>query len=200
LLGWYSDEPADLSQFGIPNGTFVVCCTANYRPRKGIDFLIDAMEQLPADVPAHLMLVGHMDAQKLTQRINASPMRERIHRIGFQTNAPEISAASDIFCLPSIKREGLARSVIEAMAYGVPPIVTDSGGSPELVIDGESGLIVPPMDAPALARAIEKLFRDPILRQRLGQAARKRIATAFRNEDTVAKTIALYQELIPDPQ
>ena len=145
------------------------------------------------------MLVGRMDAKKLTLRIEKSPVRDRIHRVGFVSNAPEFSAACDVFCLPSTKREGLPRAVIEAMAYRVPPVVTDSGGSPELVVDGESGIVVPPMNAQALADAIEKLYRDDDLRRRMGEAARERIATAFRNEDTVKKTIALYEELVPNP-
>lgn len=196
ILDWYDAQPADLKQFEIPDTAFVVCCTANYRPRKGVDFLIDAIERLPTDVPVHLILVGHMDADKLTARIESSPIRARIHRIGFREDAPAISAACDVFCLPSTKREGLARSVIEAMAYSIPPVVTDSGGSPELVVDGVSGFVVPPSDAEALADAIVKLYRDPELRARMGRAARERIATEFRNEDTVRKTIALYEELV----
>ena len=199
MLEWYDATPANLTAFGIPEDAFVVGCTANYRPRKGIDFLIDAIEALPDDVPVHLMLVGHMDAAKLSRRIARSPMGERVHRVGFRDDAPALSAACDVFCLPSTKREGLARSVIEAMAYRVPPVVTDSGGSPELVVDGVSGFVVPPRDAQAIADAIEALYRDPALRQRMGEAARQRIATDFRNEDTVRKTIALYQELVPDP-
>ena len=58
---------------------------------------------------------------------------------------------------------------------------------------------MPPRDAQAIADAIEKLYRDPELRRRMGDAARERIATDFRNEDTVRKTIALYEELVPDP-
>jgi len=198
-LEWYTATPADLTEYGIPADAFVVGCTANYRPRKGIDFLIDAIEALPRDAPVHLMLVGHMDAAKLTQRIERSPAKDRIHRVGFVTNAPELSAACDVFCMPSTKREGLARSIIEAMVYRVPPVVTDSGGSPELVVDGESGIVVPPRDAQGLADGIEKLYRDDALRKRMGEAARERIATAFRNEDTVQKTIALYEELVPSP-
>ena len=101
--------------------------------------------------------------------------------------------------MPSTKREGLARAIIEAMAYRVAPVVTDAGGSPELVVDGECGFVVPPRDAGALAEAIGKLYRDPELRKRFGDAARERIGTAFRNEDTVRKTIALYEELVPNP-
>ncbi|HNP63413.1 MAG TPA: glycosyltransferase [Woeseiaceae bacterium] len=198
LLEWYDQEPADLQQFGIPKEAFVVGCTANYRPRKGVDYLIDAVELLPADIPVHLLLVGRMDAPELTRRIGKSPIRNRIHRSGFRTDAPAVSAACDVFCLPSTKREGLPRSVIEAMAYRVPPVVTDSGGSPELIVDGVSGFKVPPRSAAAIAEKIEQLYRDPALRQRMGQAARDRIGRDFRNEDTVKKTIALYEELVQE--
>ena len=196
-LEWYTATPADLTACGIPAGACVVGCTANYRPRKGIEYLIDAIERLPDDV--HLLLIGHMDAARLTRHIERSPAKARVHRVGFVGNAPELSAACDIFCMPSTKREGLARAIIEAMAYRVPPVVTNAGGSPELVVDGECGFVVPPKDAAALAEAIGRLYRDPELRQRFGDAARHRIGTAFRNEDTVRKTVALYQELVPNP-
>jgi glycosyltransferase involved in cell wall biosynthesis len=198
-LEWYTATPANLVDYGVPEGVFVVGCTANYRPRKGIDYLIDAIEALPSDVQVHLVLIGRMDAKELTARIERSPIGTRIHRVGFVDNAPELSAACDVFCMPSTKREGLARAIIEAMAYRVPPVVTDAGGSPELVVDGVSGFVVPPRDAQGLADAIEKLYRDKGLRQRMGEAARQRIATDFRNEDTVRKTIALYEELVPEP-
>jgi glycosyltransferase involved in cell wall biosynthesis len=163
-LEWFTATPARLEDYGIPEDAFVVACTANYRPRKGIDYLIGGIELLPSDIPAHLLLIGHMEAEKLTRRIEKSPARERIHRIGWVPNAPELSAASD-----------------------------------ELVVDGVSGVVVPPRNAQGIADAIETLYRDERLRQRMGEAARARIETAFRNEDTVRNTIALYQELVPDP-
>ncbi|MEX2122866.1 MAG: glycosyltransferase family 4 protein [Woeseia sp.] len=197
-LEWYSDEPADLATVGIPKGAFVVGCVANYRPRKGIEILVEAIERLPQDIGRniHLLLTGRMDADALTRRIDRSPARDRIHRTGFREDAPSLSAACDVFCLPSTRREGLSRAIIEAMAYGVPPIVTDSGGSPELVVDGESGIVVPVNDSNAIAVAIERLCRDAGFRERLGKAARQRIATDFRSEDTVQKTIALYRSLV----
>jgi glycosyltransferase involved in cell wall biosynthesis len=196
-LEWYTEEPADLTQLGMPEDAFVVCCVANYRPRKGIEVLVEAMERLPADMNAWLLLIGRMDVPRLTRCIERSPAKERILRTGFREDAPALCAASDVFCLPSIRREGLARAVIEAMAYRVPPIVTDSGGSPELVVDGESGIVVPVEDSAAIAAAIEKLYRDQDLRRRLGEGARQRIATTFRAEDTIQKTIELYRSLVP---
>lgn len=193
-LEWYSEKPADLTTVGVSREAFVVGCVANYRPRKGIEVLVEAVERLPDDV--HLLLIGRMSAPRLTRRIARSPAKARIHRTGFRQDAPALSAACDVFCLPSTRREGLSRAIIEAMAYGVPPVVTDSGGSPELVVDGVSGLVVAANDSRGLAAAIERLYRDGELRACLGRAARDRIATEFRSEDTVQKTIALYQSLL----
>lgn len=195
-LEWYSDQPVSRSTLGIPDDAFLIGCTASYRPRKGVEFLVAAMDLLANDIPAHLVLVGHMQARKLDRQIAASHAADRIHRVGFRDDAPAVSAACDVFCLPSTKREGLPRSVIEAMAYRVPPIVTNSGGSPELIEPGNSGLLVPVRNSQAIADAIELLYRNPELRRSMGDAARQRIADHFRNEDTVSKTLSLYESLL----
>jgi glycosyltransferase involved in cell wall biosynthesis len=194
-LDWYTAPPADLRALGIPEGAFVIACVANYRPRKGIEYLVAALATLPPEWPVHLLLVGRMESPALTAAIARSPAKERIHVVGHRPDAPRLTAASDVFVLPSIKREGLARSLIEAMAYGVAPIVTDCGGSPELVIDGDSGIVVPVRDAAALAAAIRRLYEDPALRHSLGAAARERIGSRFRIETTIEQTLALYREL-----
>ncbi len=194
-LDWYHAAPADLAAVGVPAGAFAVACVANYRPRKGIEVLVDAFGALPECW--HLLLVGAgMDAPRLRRRIAASPAAARIHVLGHRSDAPALTAACDVFVLPSIKREGLARSLIEAMAYGVAPVVTDCGGSPELVQHGVSGLVVPVADAAALAQAIRTLHDDPALRARLGAAARERIRTDFKIEDTIARTLDLYLSLV----
>ncbi|HEX5049759.1 MAG TPA: glycosyltransferase family 4 protein [Gammaproteobacteria bacterium] len=195
-LDWYTAAPADLRSVGVPEGAFTIACVANYRPRKGIEVLVDAMASLPDDV--QLLLIGHMDAPALAARIAASPAVDRIRRLGHRQDAPALTAACDAFVLPSIKREGLARSLIEAMAYGVAPVVTDCGGSPELVLDGECGLVVPVRDSAALARALGGLRADPAQRRRLGAAARERIARHFRIEDTISRTLALYRGLVAE--
>lgn len=194
-LNWYSEPPADLSQFDIPSNAFVVACAANYRPRKGIEKLIEAWQLLPADQPIHLLLIGQMENKNIQKLLAQHPCRERIHCIGYQENAAQIQAAADICVLPSLKREGLPKSVIEGMAYGVPPIVTDSGGSPELVEHGSSGLVVPPNSAQALALAIASLYQNDSQRRDMGVTARQRIADKFTTEKTISDTFALYQSL-----
>ncbi len=197
-LDWYTAAPADLQEFGIPPDAFVVGCVANFRPRKGIELLVEVIADLPDDWQVHLLLVGHMDAPSLTKQIAASPVANRIHRVGHHRDAPSLAAACDVFVLPSIKREGLARSLIEAMAYGVPPIVTDCGGSPEVVVDGVSGLVVPVRDVGAISQAIRQMHEDSEMRQRMGRAARERIGKNFRIEDTIEQTIDLYRSLVSE--
>lgn len=196
-LAWYTDEPADLeAEFGIPAGEFVVGTVANYRPRKGIDVLMEATGRLPPDRRIHFLLVGGgMEAERLSSAIDASPARNRIHRAGFRSDACSLIAACNASVLPSTKREGLPKTVIEAMAYAVPPIVTDTGGSAELVVDGESGLVVRPNDPGALAAAVLRLADDPATARAMGERARARIDTHFNIRQTVADTLRVYREL-----
>ena len=197
-LDWYANAPADLKEFGIPPDAFVIGCVANIRPRKGIELLVQAMADLPENWQAHLLLVGHMDAPTLTRQIAASPVAKRIHRVGYHHDSPSMAAACDVFVLPSIKREGLARSLIEAMAYGIAPIVTDCGGSPEVVVDGVSGLVVPAGNVTAISQGIRQMHDDPEMRKRMGIAARDRIAKNFRIEDTIKRTLDLSRSLVSE--
>lgn len=194
-LSWYRQPAADLSDFGVPDNAFVVGCVANDRPRKGLHVLIDAARYLPEDAPVHFLLVGNMNSETLRDQIEQSPWRERFHRTGFRTDAPSLMAACDTSVLPALKREGLPKVIIESMAQGTPVIVTDSGGSPELVINGESGLIVPPGDSRALAEAIISLWKDPTGSGSMGERGRQRIAQNFRIDKTIAQTLELYHDL-----
>ncbi|HEX7026022.1 MAG TPA: glycosyltransferase family 4 protein [Gammaproteobacteria bacterium] len=197
-LRWYRKQPHDLAEFDIPSNAFVVACTTNFRPRKGIDVLIEAFNRLPREPDIRLLLIGNMDAPKLRKLIQRNKNRDRITLTGYRKDAPEITAACNACILPSIKREGLPKTIIEGMAYGVPPIVTNSGGSPELVEPDISGLVVPPKSPDAIANAILFLHRNPEQARQMGEAARERIRTAFNIQDTIEKTFALYHELLPD--
>lgn len=197
-IHWYNKEPERLDRFDIPAGAFVVGCAANYRPRKGIEVLIDALCHLPDDVNIHILLIGNMANRHLLKHLSKNSKSSRVHFTGYVNNAPEVLAACDVCVLPSLKREGLPRSIIEGMAYGVPPIVTNSGGSPELVEHLINGLIVEPGLAAGLADAILQFYRDPDFRKRAGAAAKNTIATRFTVEQTVEKTYQLYKELCPD--
>ncbi len=195
-LSWYSERPVDLLQFGVPEKCFVIGCIANDRPRKGLIYLIEAVERLAQYPNIHLLLIGQVQRRELLERIAHSSAKDRIHLTGFRNDAPGIVAACHTAVLPAIKREGLPKAIIEAMVHGVPPIVTNSGGSPELIIEGQSGLIVPVKDAAAIADAVLRLYSDDEYRQNMGKGARERIDRDFNHRQTVTKTLDLYQELM----
>ena len=195
-IEWYQDNSADIESLGVPKNAFVVGCVANSRPRKGLEYLIGALDLVSKDVPLYLLLVGRMEGRKVKSAIKLSKNKQKIIMPGFCENAPAISAACDAVCLPSYKREGLPRSIIEAMSSGVPPIVTNSGGSPELVEHGISGIVVPVKDSQAIARAIERLYESDSYRELLGKNAVKRIEADFTSELTTEKTIDVYHQLL----
>ncbi|ROQ21996.1 glycosyltransferase [Gallaecimonas pentaromativorans] len=179
-LAWYNDTPVDLSEFGIPEGAFVMGSVANLRPRKGLPVLMEMTHQLPKDANIHLLLVGGgMDKPEVQAMIDASPMKGRIHLAGFRKDAPAIIAGCDVSILASTKREGLPKTVIEAMVYGVAPIVSDTGGSAELIEDGISGIKIAPGDVKAMAEGVMRLFNDRELCRAMGENARQRIGEHF---------------------
>ncbi len=195
-LSWYREQPVDLTQFGIPQEAFVVVFTGRDRPRKGVRYLVEAANHLPPGLPIHFLLVGPMeDNSKLQQQIAASPYRKHFHFAGYRTDAPAIAAAANTLIMPSVRGEGLPRSVIEAMAYGTPAIVANAGGSPELIEDGKNGFIVPPADGGAIAAAILKLQSQPELQQQMGENARTRIERDFNTTRTVEQMLELYQSV-----
>jgi len=200
-LDWYGDEPADLGEFGVPPGVFTVGFCGRDRRRKGLHVLVEAAGLIDPDYPIHYVLVGRMDSNHgLERQIAGSPARSRMHFTGYRADAPRISGACDVFTLPCIRwrgvdGEGLSRAVLEAMAQGVPPIVTDAGGLPEQVEHGVSGYVLRQSDPRALADAIVELYRNPEQRREMGRRSRRRIDEEFNCRRTVRETIALYEDV-----
>jgi len=196
---WYQPPFEDLKQFGIPDDAFVVACTARGVPRKGVPVLLDAIDRLPPDLNIHFLLAGRQMDNSLHQKLAArNRYADKIHLFGFLKRMPWILPNCDVAVLPSLRREGLPRGIIEGMIGGAVPIVTDSGGSPELVEADESGFVVPPGEAQPITDNILDLYSDRELHRRMSQAARERIKNDFRVEDTAEKTMALYAELVYD--
>ncbi len=197
---WYDDvTPADLTSFGIPAAAPVVVCAVNARPRKGVPVLIEAFHRIPAN-HWHLLLVGvDMDSPEYRALITAGPAAGRIHAFGYRTDVLNLVAASRIGVLPTLKGEGLPKTVIEAMALGLPVVVTDSGGNRELVVEGETGFVVPPGDAGALADALAALMMDDTRCRRMGAAAREHLFRHFRTSLSGSLTLDFFRILCAPP-
>jgi L-malate glycosyltransferase len=194
---WISDvTPIDLEPFGIPKGSFVVSCLARKSKVKGIEYLINAVQYLPKDSNIHIVIVGGSIDSEMYQKLKmSSPEASRIHLIGFRADAIRYIAASQLYVQSSLN-EGLGRAIIEAMALGVAPIITDAGGCTELLIDGESGLIVPIKNPKAIADAITKLYNNNKLRLSIGAAAKAHLQKDFSIDKTVDKFYSLFKELV----
>lgn len=190
-------EEIDLFQFGIPKETVVIACTASMRPRKGVDVLVNAFSSMSSQ-NAHLLLVGEVSDKRIHQAIQNSPAKERIHVLGKVPQAVALSIAGsvDVITMPSIKREGLPRALIEAMAQGTPGVVTNVGGSPELVLDGETGWVVPPNDVSAMTQALNRMVENPQMLNAMGEASKAHMVAHFHVNQTIEKTWALYQDVL----
>ena len=119
----------------------------------------------------------------------------RVVFTGFRLDVPELLSEVAISVLPSLS-EALPNVVLESMAAGVPVVATRVGGNPEVVEEGVTGLLVPPQDPAALAKAICRLLENPELASRYGRAGKQRIAEQFSLERMVRQTETLYLDLI----
>ena len=170
-------------------------CVARFRPQKNHALLIDSFAAGPARDPrAHLVLAGDGEtepqARKLVEQLG---LRERVHFLGPRADIPEILCASDVFVISS-DYEGNPLSVMEAMAAGLPVIATAVGGVPELVVDGQEGLIVAAGDGAALSRAMSVMLRDPGARQSMGEACARRAQQQFDVSAMVGSYADLYEK------
>ncbi|WP_298440710.1 glycosyltransferase [uncultured Ferrimonas sp.] len=196
---WYTKPKADLSSLNFSNNDFIISLVANLRPRKGLHVLMDATHYLPKGSSIKILLVGaDPKNEKIKKIISESGCPENIFPLGYRTDAPEVAAASDLTVLPTTKREGLCRAVLEANSYGTPAVVSDTGGNAELVAHGETGIVVPPGDAKALAGAIIELYQDREKCIQYGKAARTRVIELFDVEQGVESTLSIYNELISE--
>lgn len=197
---WYSSRTTDLEMPPALRGMTVVSFTGQIRPVKGVDYLLDAMRLIPAGKRIGLLLVGGISGRRMRERVERAVAEDgRVFYAGFRKDATAIVARTDISVMPTIEREGLAKAAIEAQSQGVPAIVTNVGGLPEIVKDGETGLVVPPRDARALADAIMALAADPVRRRAMGEAAVRRVSDVFDYRKSAASFATLFRELAQNP-
>jgi L-malate glycosyltransferase len=127
--------------------------------------------------------------------VRAAGLEESVQFLGERTDLPSVLRGADLFLLPS-ETESFGLAALEAMSCGVPVIASRVGGVPEVVIDGETGLLAPVGDIPAMATHVVRLLADAPLRTRMGADGRKRAEAVFPLEATVGKYEALYRRLL----
>ncbi len=184
-------------ELGIPPGDFLVGNVGRLAPQKGQRHLVRAMPRLLERVPeAQAVIAGGGALEGPLRELAASlGVSDRVHVLGPRRDVPAIMQAIDAFAMPSIW-EGFGIVLLEAMAAARPVVASRVATIPEVVADEESGLLVPPGDAAALADALARIALDRPLADRLGAAGRARLQALFSLEKMVGDTESLYEEVL----
>ena len=179
-------------ELGLPPGVPVAGFVGRLCPQKGIEFLLPAFRQVAArHRTARLLLVGEGELRNMVEDFaRENGLQERIHLAGFRSDIPDVMRSIDVCVLPSLW-EGFGIALIEAMAAGRPCVATRTSSIPEIVRDGETGILVPPRDADRLAAALLVLLDDPAGASLMGEAGRRVVQENF----TLAGMIDRYEQL-----
>jgi len=181
-------EALDLREDALVIGT-----AGRFAEQKGLRYLLDAAPAVAESRDIVFVLGGDGPLRDdLVARAEATGLGDRIRFPGFVRDVPGLLAAIDVYVQPSLS-EGLSIALIEAMAAARPIVATTAGGSPEIVVDGVTGLLVPPAEPGSLAKALGRLLDDAELRDSMARAGRERALAEFERDSMVTRTLALYE-------
>jgi glycosyltransferase involved in cell wall biosynthesis len=185
---------------GFSSEDLLFLCVARFYLQKNHKTLLEAFASGPARIPnAKLVLAGDGGLRdEIGRQVRDLGIAGKVHFLGRRADIPEVLAACDVFALASLW-EGNPLSVMEAMAAGLPVVVTAVGGVPELVASETQGILVPPGDPQALSTALLRLATDPAMRRAMGLAAAKRAQSEFDDRNMVEAYESLYDELLSAP-
>ncbi len=188
------DPVVKRKELGIPTDGPVIGTVGRLVPIKGHEWLLKAAPLVLAEFSdATFVFLGDGPLMGRLQQVAAElGISRHVRLLGARTDVPECLAMFDVFAFPSLN-EGMGRALVEAMAMAVPVVATRVGGIPDVVVDGETGLLVPPQDAEALATAILELLRDPQKRAAFGDAARHCVDDRFDAATMVRSIERLYE-------
>ena len=184
------------ARFGIPADAPLLGTVGSLFPRKGYEVMLKALPSILSSFPAaHYLVIGTGEAdheRKLRARVVALGLEGRVHFAGFQEAVYGALAALAVYVHPALM-EGFGIAVLEAMAMERSVVATVTGGLPEIVRNGETGLLVPPGDAGALAEAVTALLRDPARAAAMGRAGRARVGALFSHGSMIQQLKAAYE-------
>lgn len=184
------------AEFYLPTHAPVVGNVAALVPHKGQHHLIDAAALVVRDVPdARFVIVGDGELREsLEKHIKDKHLERHVFLAGFRADALELTKGFDLFAMSSVS-EGMCTALVDAMAASKAAVATTAGGISEVMVDGETGFLVPPRDERAMAEKLVRLLKDRTLRERMGQAALARARDRFTVERMVEGTAAVYERL-----
>ncbi|MCB8951686.1 MAG: glycosyltransferase [Ardenticatenales bacterium] len=181
----------------VPAFSPLIGVVGRLHPQKGHTYLLQALPAILQAIPdAHFLMIGDGELrQALAQEARQLGVARQVHWLGHRDDVPALLAGLDLFVLPSLW-EGMPNVVLEAMAAGLPVVATGVDGTREVIVDGETGMLVGAGEVPALAQAIIHLLQDRDRAAALGQAAHAAVAAHFTLQRTVQQTEELYRRLL----
>lgn len=196
------EPPADLMrEFDVPHDAPVVACVGRLTAIKGQDVLIRAAAALSEDFPAlRVLLIGDGHARRRLQTLVCRCGRAgRVIFAGWRQDAVTLLAAADVLAVPS-REEAFGRVAVEGMLAGVPVVAARTGGLPEIIVSGKTGLLVDPGNAQDLAAALRTLLNDPDHAAALAAAARRAAEQRFSIQTVVRELETVYADAIQQQQ
>ena len=184
------------AELGLAESDKLVGFVGRLAPQKCLDDLIYGFQLMQQNIPsAHLLIVGEgPERDRLAELARSFECREKVFFAGHREDASQLISQLDAFCLPS-SFEGMSNSLMEAMAAGVPVVVSNIPSNQELVTDGENGILFPLNHGPGITKGLTDVLSDQDLAKRLGQAARTTIEQKHSVARMVDDHIRLYQRL-----
>jgi glycosyltransferase involved in cell wall biosynthesis len=185
------------SELGLPDATVLVGTVAILRVKKGHADLLRAAKTVLQSFPdTHFVIAGDgPQTENLRRLITELGLEARVHMLGLRRDVMNVLQSLDLFVLPT-HQEALGTAFIEAGAMGLPVVATDVDGVPEVVVDGETGVLVPPKDPASLAAAISGFVENPVRRRSFGDNARRRVGNEFSREAMAGRMQNLYSSLL----
>jgi len=180
------------AEFGF-GSEFVIGCVARFFKNKGHAYLLSALKDLVRDIPdVRLLLLGDGDRRPIEKMIYECELGDRVAFAGYRHDVPACIKAMDIVVHPSLS-EAFCQVIIEVMGVGTPLVATNVGGASEVVSHGETGMLVPPADSKAIARAVIELYYDSAKRKRVASAGQKSVCERFTSARMVDEHVDCYQ-------
>ena len=193
----FKDRSVLQKELQLDTDSMVVLTVARFQPQKGHKYLVEAIPKIVREFPRTIFLfVGEGElTEEIKLQVERSKLTNYIRFLGVRRDIPKLLAFSDIFVLPSLW-EGMPNSILEAMSAGVPVIASNVDGIPEIIRDGENGLLVPPADSFALGNAIRRLLKDEGLCKSFAEVAKLKVEQKFHRNLNTKLFVNLYEVLI----
>lgn len=190
-------DPDLRHELGLTNGQLLVGLISYLRTYKGHEYFIDAAGRIATkreDVT--FIIVGEgPEEQTIRRLIEQRQLTSRIRMLGFRDDLLNVFRSLDVFAIPSVEGDTIPQVLMQALAMGIPVVSTTVGSIPDVVIDGETGFVVPPRDSSALAEKILALLDNPELRHRMGAKGRGLVEASYSIEKMLDRMEGVYQSL-----